>query len=657
MKIRNSLDFSVSDDNFLSLVEEANLLIEPPEDMTISEFAEKHIVIPEGNAKPGPYKNSRAPHLVEIMDMITDPDCRHVVACMSAQGGKTQVLLNTQAYYVYQEPKYQMFMQPTKDDVDKYTETKLDPAIKANDILSSRIAKKRSLEGKNTKYLKTYPGGAIVCAWSNSTNSQRGISAPVILKDEGDEYPMTSQGHAGNLLAKRNTTFGDEAIEVDTCTPTKDDGYIWQLLLSTDFRERWVPCKHCGEMFVFDFKYLKFDRNENGDIVGEPWYCCNVNGCVITEEDRDWMLQRGKWIAKNPFVGLAGFHSSVFISTFVTLKKIAMDYVKGLKSGDTVSFLNTSLALPVKAEYGEEVDWKKLYDRREDYPINIVPPKCLFLTCAVDVQKDRLELEIKAWQKDQQVWGVDYRIIEGDPHDRKDQCWNKLDEVLDETFDHSKYDVALKIRMLAIDAGYLTDDVCAWARRHKRTGRVLVLRGREKLERILNKPSDKEVNKKGKVVKRGVKIWRVGTNVAKDELFRRLELEAPLDGVEYPFGYFHFPSVYDDNYFKGLTAEVLEKTKTRGGKSKQSYEPIRDRNEPIDLSNYNRAAFIHCGGERFNSQQWEDMENRLKSASLVSREDEGEQSERSEKTLKAKEVVNPKKKKKRRDDHFGRLRR
>jgi len=657
MKTANKVDLSASDAHFISLIEEADLLIKPPPDMLISEFAEKHIVIPEGNAKPGPYKNSRAPQNVEIMNEVTNPDCRHVVACMAAQNGKTQVLLNIQAYYVYQEPKYQMFMQPTKDDVDKYNETKLEPTIEANYVLKSRISKKRSLEGKNTKYLKTYPGGAIVCSWSNSTNSQRGISAAVVLKDEGDEYPMTPQGHSGNLIAKRNTTFGDEAIEVDTCTPTKDDGYIWQLLLSSDFRERWVPCKHCGEFFVFDFKQLKFERNENGDVVGDPWYCCEHNGCVITEDDKDWMLQRGKWIAKNEFTGIAGFHSSAFISTFVTFKKMAMDYVKGLKSGDTVSFLNTSLALPVKAEYGEEVDWKKLYDRREDYPINIVPPKCLFLTCAVDVQKDRLELEIKGWARDQQTWGIDYRVITGDPSDRKDLCWDRLDEILDETFDHAKYDVSLKIRMLAIDASYLPNEVCAWAKRHKRSGRVLVVRGREKLERILNKPSDKEVNKKGKVVKRGVKIWRVGTNVAKDELFKRLEFESPLDGADFPFGYFHFPSVYDDNYFKGLTAEVWEKTKTRGGTSKGAYVPIRVRNEPIDLSNYNRAAFIHCGGERFNAQQWEDMDSRLKTAAVLEREEVSEQSERSEKTLKAKEAVKPKKKKKRRDDHLGRLRR
>lgn len=653
----NNLDLTISDDNFLMMADEADEYIVPPDDMTISEFAEKHIVIPEGNAKPGDYRNSRAPQNVEIMDEITNPDCRHVVACMAAQNGKTQILLNAQAYFVAHDPKYQMFMQPTKDDVDKYNETKLEPTIAANPLLNSRIAKKRSIEGKNTKYLKTYPGGAIVCSWSNSTNSQRGVSAPVVLDDEGDEYPMTAQGHSGNLLGKRNTTFGDEAVQVSTCTPTKDDGYIWQLLLSSDFRERHLPCKHCGELFVFDFKFLKFKRNDRGDVIGEPWYCCQNNGCVITEEDREWALPRGKWIAKNEFTGVAGFHSSAFISTFVTMKKMALDYVKGVKSGDLVSFLNTSLALPVKAEYGEEVDWKVLYDRREDYPINKVPAECLFLTCGVDVQKDRLEFEIKAWAPDQQSWGVDYRIIEGDPTDRNDQCWDKLTEVLEETFDHVKYDVSLQIRMLAIDAGYMPDEVCAWAKKHRRTKRVVVVRGRQKLERILNKPSDVEVDNKGKKIKRGVKIWRVGTNKAKDELFRRLELDTPLDGVGHPFGYFHFPKAYEDTYFKGLTAEVLEKTKTRGGKSKESYEKIRDRNEPIDTTNYNRAAFIHCGAERFSPEKWQQMADNLKSIGVIDAKDVQDVQERSDRTVAVPEAAPVVSKKKKRPGHMDRLRR
>ena len=46
---------------------------------------------------------------------------------------------------------------------------------------------------------------------------------------------------------------------------------------------------------------------------------------------------------------------------------------------------------------GEAPEWQRLYDRREDYRIGTVPKGGLFLTAGVDIQKDRIELEVVAW--------------------------------------------------------------------------------------------------------------------------------------------------------------------------------------------------------------------------------------------------------------------
>lgn len=644
------IDFGPSDAEFLRMMREADGFIEPPKAMTVDQFADENIVIAEGNASPGPFRTDRTEYMREPMREITNPDVRNIVLCWASQLGKTQMDLNALAYYVAHEPSNIVFMQPTKDDIDKFNETKLEPAIEANPLLNSRFAKKRSIEGKNTKYLKTYPGGAFVAAWSNSTSSARGISAPIVITDEGDEYPMTTQGHPANLLWKRATTFGSRAIHLDTCTPTTEKGYIWQKLLSSDFREYWVQCPHCGEWITFQFPYLKFDRTETGSVTGTPYYACNSNGCVITDSDKIKMVKNGRWIAKNPFNGVAGFHLNALYSPFVTFESMALDYVAGKKSGDTVSFYNTGLALPVIEKVGEETDWKRLFDRREDYLTNTIPPSVLFLTAAVDIQKDRLELEIKGWNENQECFAIDYRVIPGSPVDRDDPCWAQLDELLDETWPHMGFDVEMQIRMIAIDAGYLTDEACAWGKKHRRTRRVMVLRGRDRLERILNKPSEEEWSKNGKKLKRGVKIWRVGTNKAKTDLFNKLDLESPVDGKSYPFGYMHFPKEYDDNYFKGLTAEVLKENKRGGTK----WEKIRDRNEPIDLSCYNRAAFVHCGGERFNDDQWRAMRANLANAAVLQKEAVQRETEAAKETV---DRLQAPPKKRRKSSHFDRLNR
>src|SRR5687767_3728997 len=59
--------------------------------------------------------------------------------------------------------------------------------------------------------------------------------------------------------------------------------------------------------------------------------------------------------------------------------------------------------------------------------------------------------------------------------------------------------------------------------------------------------------------RRGLRVWSVGTPVAKGELYRWLKLEWPTDealaaGASFPPGACHFPQ-YGEEYFKQLAAE------------------------------------------------------------------------------------------------------
>jgi len=59
-------------------------------------------------------------------------------------------------------------------------------------------------------------------------------------------------------------------------------------------------------------------------------------------------------------------------------------------------------------------DWKRLYDRREDYAYGKVPRGASFLTAFVDVQENppRLEVEVKAWGKNGgENWSIWYEVI------------------------------------------------------------------------------------------------------------------------------------------------------------------------------------------------------------------------------------------------------
>ena len=93
-------------------------------------------------------------------------------------------------------------------------------------------------------------------------------------------------------------------------------------------------------------------------------------------------------------------------------------------------------------------------------------PRCgLLLTAGADVQKDRIEVSVWAWGRDKQSWLVEHRVIDGDTS--RDEVWAALTAMLDGTWPHET-GAEIPIRRLAVDSGYATQEVYAWARRQAR---------------------------------------------------------------------------------------------------------------------------------------------------------------------------------------------
>ncbi len=92
------------------------------------------------------------------------------------------------------------------------------------------------------------------------------------------------------------------------------------------------------------------------------------------------------------------------------------------------------------------------------------------MTAGVDVQKDRLEVEVVAWGKSRESWSIDYRVFEGDTGGG--EVWGKLSELLNHHF-IGENGLEYMISMMAIDAGYATQEVYNWVRSHQGSGRVI----------------------------------------------------------------------------------------------------------------------------------------------------------------------------------------
>ncbi len=73
--------------------------IQPPENLTVTEWAEKHRRLSaESSAEPGPWRTERTPYLRGPMDAFTDPKVDHIVVWAASQVGKSEFINNAIGY-------------------------------------------------------------------------------------------------------------------------------------------------------------------------------------------------------------------------------------------------------------------------------------------------------------------------------------------------------------------------------------------------------------------------------------------------------------------------------------------------------------------------------------------------------------------------------
>jgi phage terminase large subunit GpA-like protein len=266
-----------------------------------------------------------------------------------------------------------------------------------------------------------------------------------------------------------------------------------------------VPCPFCGHYQKLTWPNIKWGAELAEDVPPtQAYYKCENCHAQIQNHHKTEMLEHGKWIAENPTSRVAGFHLSSLYSPvgWFSWSQAAESFLNAKDNEQLLKvWVNTTLG-ETWVDKGEAPDWERLFERREDYKIGIVPSGGLILTAGVDVQKDRIEVEVVAWGSDKQSWSVDYKIFDGDP--AKPEVWQYLDEILGTNFE-SEDGTSRRISMMAIDAGYATQEVYNWVR-SKSSGQVMTIKGSSKAVVPLGNPTKIDINQKGAKIKRGVKL-------------------------------------------------------------------------------------------------------------------------------------------------------
>jgi len=584
-------------DGVAAAVRNALAMFQPPPDIKPSEWAEKNVRIPTGNAIPGPFRIANAPYQREPMDMRVNLDCYRVSLMWGAQVGKTLTALCLQGYAIDMRPQSQMMMQPSQGDAQTWLETKFNPLVEASPGIAKRIAKPRGREGVNNQRMKSYPGGFLMMAWSGSPKTMRGRSAPLIVCDEVDGYARTPEGHPVSLLWQRSATFGDERFLFEISTPTIEGAsYIHTAYLDGDQRKFHVACPHCQMHQVMRWENVTWigrrstcladamqDANHEDHQPHSAMYACVGCGGMWNDGERIAAIRTAEmvgagWKAAKPFKGHASYHLWEAYSTMRKLGDIVRDYLDKIKTDDLQTFANVSLS-EVYAEAGDKADPTGLQARAYEFPAQI-PAGGLYLTAGIDMQQDRLEIEVVAWGEGEQSWSVDYRVLWGDP--LLGDVWDDLDDILASGYMHESG------RLLPISAACLdTGGTSGYTQRayeylKGKTGRKLFgIKGVGGWGRpIVEKPQRKQSGKNA----RKIDLFLVGTDEAKLIVMRRLAVDEP--GV----GYCNFPAERDAEWYKQITAEKLLTHYVKGQPVREWSKPDKARNEALDCRVYALAA-------------------------------------------------------------------
>ena len=471
------------------------------------------------------------------MDELSPQSAATDVAFMKgAQIGGTEVLINTALYYIKHCPSPIGQFQTTEQTAKRFIKQREIPAFSAmglNDIFVG-----------DEMYLKEFPGGALITGWSNSPSNLRSMPIRIALCDEISEWAKDcgGQGDACDLVKKRTANFPRKKRFWNSTPGIEGECRITEKFEAGD-------CPHCGCLHKWQWANMVWDHDSEGNsLVKTARMRCPYCGGEYGEHYKTELMAAGVWIPENEKGAYPSFHISALYSPLgwfswadaVTEFLEAQGDINKLKA-----FTNNVLGEAWSVDSGQQLDQYGLMARREDYGAE-VPDEAVILTCGVDTQDDRLELEIVGWAPGLQSYSIHRKVLVGDPSQKA--VWEILDRHLSAGYENSNGDKLYIAATLIDSGGHHTEDVYRFTGPRENRN-IFACIGKAGVGR------DRSAN-----------------------------------------GYCHFPNIdeYDDEFFAQLTSEKRVMKWVRGSRV-WAWKKIRPRNEALDTRNYAYGALRLSG--------------------------------------------------------------
>jgi phage terminase large subunit GpA-like protein len=571
----------------------------------VSEWAEqKRYIPPELTTKPGMWDNNYTPYLVEIMDRLSDDDpARKIVVMKAAQiGATTGILENALGYWIDHSPSGIIYVSATEGMTQMGLQMRVERMLHHSGLggifRPPDGGTKRS--GDRSK-LKEFPGGFLLPVGAHAPGPLRSTAAMRAVLDELDGMPASiggigrEEGSPVDLVEKRTDTFNTRRKLLYISTPLiMQTSMIYPMYMSGDQRQYKIPCVHCGFMQPLEWHGVHsdgspygmvFDLREDGTLVLDSvGYACFECNAIFRDYDKTWFLPKGVWTpySETEEEGLVSYHIPAFVSPPGMYPWTAI-VAKWLKAWDAKNdrprdrdklqqFYNLERGLPWE-ERGESPKFETVQaHRRAVYSEGQIPNEwaiketgapIICLTCAVDVQKGRLDVEIVGWCQHRQSYSIVWQHLMGDPDDMTvDGPWGRLSNLIEKEWEADDGRV-YRVQTTLIDVGWAEKAASVYEYCQQFSQGVYPVMGREnpiKGARIREFAQGESAT--------GNILFNVTATIYKDRLAGWLKSE--WAGTEtQPTGYPNYPVDRGDDFFREYEGEekvqdINRTTKERG---------------------------------------------------------------------------------------------
>lgn len=565
----------------------------PDEKLSTSEWAQKYRVLPPDSVIPGPWRNDRTPYLIEIQDSLSPVGgVREVYVMKGHQLGGSSSGENAIGNWICNAAGNILVVFPTLGDAEKWSVSRFDPMRDSTAELRKRIPDANVQGSGNTQLRKKFPGGMLQLVGANRPGGLKSTTFRYVKLEEMDEFPLDvgGQGSPADLARNRTSNFQRKARIYGDSTPTIEGASaIEREYKRGDQRKYMMPCPDCGHHQFFQWSGFKWTWGKP-ETVGYACSACGVINSEVHWKVAGYTRRDGQmpsyWMPTA--VGEPGVRSYHLPSFYAPLGWRPWDSL--VADFEAVDKDPIKLKRIVNNEWAEcwqdrskDVDENVIAKRATAAKLRTIPPGCLVLVMAVDVQGYRLEYKILGLGRNKRHWVIDYGMIDGNP--AREDVWNQLTDIRRRPIQNS-FGISMRVLACAVDSGgHHTQEVYTYSRKFDHEGVFAVKGHTQKKKPIIGaRPSQVDIDQAGHIIKGGAKLWLIGTDTAKDMLFGYLKVDEDAHPDEY---FISFPSGLSEDYYKQLTAEVFDETK--GLYRKFSGR----RNEAIDLFVYCFAAAHH----------------------------------------------------------------